>query len=484
MLTSIGKYTKSFFVKILVGIIILPFVFWGMGDIFRGGNQNIIVTIDSEKIGSQEFVNYLQRINLSEEERKDIAKTNLLERILSEYTGRKIISLEIEDMGIRLSDSALKNIIINDDAFKKDGKFSRTKYEKFLIESSLSAPAFEENIAEQEKKRQLLNFLSKGIVIPQYLIESEYKKENQIKEIRYLDLNEYFNKQVVKKEDIKKLYDENKDLFIEQFKSISFIELKPEILTGKKDYDEVFFKKIDEIENEILDGKNISIIAQERNLKTINTKEINFDKKDLSGNLTKNIPEELFKKIFIKQKINEPELIDIGNKYYLAEIISLNKRNRDINDKLVNDAINSKLKVQYKLELNTKITKEISEGNFDINNMIDFGNKNNIKINDYTIRTLTNNDVFSKGIIKRIYETDDNKITLITDSKLTKNFLVFIKKTKYPKLAKDSEDYKKYLTKAKFSIANKIYTTYDIGVNNKYNVTLNNKVIERIKNSF
>ena len=55
MLTSIGKYTKSFFVKILVGIIILPFVFWGMGDIFRGGNQNIIVTIDSEKIGSQEF---------------------------------------------------------------------------------------------------------------------------------------------------------------------------------------------------------------------------------------------------------------------------------------------------------------------------------------------------------------------------------------------------------------------------------------------
>ena len=119
-----------------------------------------------------------------------------------------------------------------------------------------------------------------------------------------------------------------------------------------------------------------------------------------------------------------------------------------------------------------------------MNNMIDFGNKNNIKINNYTIKSLTNNDVFSKGIIKRIYETDDNKITLITDSKLTKNFLVFIKKTNYPKLAKDSEDYKKYLTKAKFNIANKIYTTYDIGVNNKYNVTLNNKVIERIKNSF
>ena len=41
MLTSIGKFSKSFF-KLLVGIIILPFVFWGMGDVFSGGSQNII----------------------------------------------------------------------------------------------------------------------------------------------------------------------------------------------------------------------------------------------------------------------------------------------------------------------------------------------------------------------------------------------------------------------------------------------------------
>ena len=161
MLTSIGKYTKSFFVKILVGIIILPFVFWGMGDIFRGGNQNIIVTIDSEKISTQEFINYLQKINLSDEERKNIAKSDLVERILSEYTGRKIISMEVENMGINVSDDALKNIIINDDAFKKEGAFSRTKYEKFLIESSLSAPAFESNIVEQEKKTAAIKFFIK-----------------------------------------------------------------------------------------------------------------------------------------------------------------------------------------------------------------------------------------------------------------------------------------------------------------------------------
>ena len=67
MATSIGKLSKSFFIKLLVGIIILPFVFWGMGDVFRGGNQNVIATIDSKKVSTQEFVNYLNRLNLNEE---------------------------------------------------------------------------------------------------------------------------------------------------------------------------------------------------------------------------------------------------------------------------------------------------------------------------------------------------------------------------------------------------------------------------------
>ena len=31
MLTSIGKFSKSFILKLFVGIIILPFIFWGMG---------------------------------------------------------------------------------------------------------------------------------------------------------------------------------------------------------------------------------------------------------------------------------------------------------------------------------------------------------------------------------------------------------------------------------------------------------------------
>ena len=83
-----------------MGIIILPFVFWGMGDVFRGGNQNVIATIDSKKVSTQEFMDYVNRLDLNEEQIKNVSKTDLIEQILSDYIGKKVMTIEIEKLGI------------------------------------------------------------------------------------------------------------------------------------------------------------------------------------------------------------------------------------------------------------------------------------------------------------------------------------------------------------------------------------------------
>ncbi len=229
MATSIGKFSKSFFLKLLVGIIILPFVFWGMGDVFRGGNQNVIATIDSKKISTQEFMNYLNLLNLDKNEIKRLNNSDLMEKILSDYIGRKVMTFEIEKSGILVNDNSLRNIIKNDKLFFKDNKFSRTEYEKFLLKSNVTAPSFEQNIVEQESRRQFLSFLSGGITIPFELVEKEFKKENQTKTIKYIDLNKYYLKTKPTNEEIKKLYDRNKNSFVEEFKSIQYAEISPRI---------------------------------------------------------------------------------------------------------------------------------------------------------------------------------------------------------------------------------------------------------------
>ena len=484
MTTSIGKLSKSFLLKLLVGIIILPFVFWGMGDVFRGGNQNVIATVDSNKISTQEFVNYINRLNLTKEQIKNLSKTDLVEQILSDYIGKKVMSLEIEKLSVVVSDKALSNIIKNDKLFFKDKKFSRTEYEKFLIKSGVTAPQFEANIVEQEKRRQFLSSLAGGIVVPEVLAEKEFRKENQIKKIKYIDLNKYHSKNKPSQESIKELYERNKNMFITELKSIRYAEIKPELISGSKEYNENFFKQLDVIENNILDGQPFEKTAKINNLKIIEFNKINPKKENEAKNKIDNLPDNLFKKIYSIKIPQSPEVINIDNKYYLAEIKDEEKKNRPMSDPEVLEALNAQLSFKKKIENNTSLAKDISLGAFNEDNYNKFAYDNGLVVKDYKISNLKQNDIFSEGLVKRIFLTEDGDINLLTNSTLTKSFLISTIKTEYKKLDKNSNEFEQYEAKARLNLINKIYQSYDENANQNYKVEVNQKTVDRVKNSF
>ena len=482
MLTSIKKATSSFFAKVLIGLIILPFVFWGMGDVFRTGNQNVLVNIDAEKIGVQNFVNYLSQLNLTDEQRKNLSKTDLLDRILSDYIGKKIIAMEIETGGVKLSNSSLKEIITSDETFKKDNQFSRTEYEKFLLENRMSPTMFEQNISEQEKKRQLLTYLSEGINLPNFLINKEFQNENQNKTIQYLELDDLYKNKKFTDEEIKKIYDENKQFLVKEFKKINFVELLPSNLTGQPEYNEAYFKRIDEIENGILDGKKINDFTQEFNLslKTIN--ETDRNKKNKLGQDIIKLEDGLFEKMF-NVEANKASLINLNNKYFLSEVESINQITRDLEDEEIRDAITSQLKIKYIAENNIKIVKQLSEGKFKKEQFDNFSKENNISIKNTTLKNLEDETIFNKDIMREIFKVKDNELQLITDSTLTKNYIIFSVKTEFPPFDKNNKKFTEYETKAKLGFSNQIYGTFDAAVNERYDVKINEKVLTRIKNT-
>ena len=107
-----------------------------------------------------------------------------------------------------------------------------------------------------------------------------------------------------------------------------------------------------------------------------------------------------------------------------------------------------------------------------------------MELKNYVINNLKQNEIFSEGIIKRIFLTKDNEIDLITNNTLTKSYLVLAIKTQYKDLKKDSNEYEKYEAKARLNIINKIYQIHDNSLNKQYKVELNQRTIERVKNSF
>ena len=124
----------------------------------------------------------------------------------------------------------------------------------------------------------------------------------------------------------------------------------------------------------------------------------------------------MFKNIYNLKYIKSDEVINLNNKYYLAEISSIEKKNKPIEDPDVQEALVSQLNFKIKIENNTSIIKDISMRAFDKQKFKEFASDNNLEIKDYTINNLKQNEIFSEGIIKRIFLTNDGEIDLITNN--------------------------------------------------------------------
>ena len=64
MIGSLRNFAKTKLAGVLVFIIIIPFVFWGMGSMFNSGNSNNIAKINNTNVSTQDFIDYLNSANI------------------------------------------------------------------------------------------------------------------------------------------------------------------------------------------------------------------------------------------------------------------------------------------------------------------------------------------------------------------------------------------------------------------------------------
>mgnify|MGYP003321937326 CR=1 FL=1 len=161
MISKLRGFSNSKLAGVLVGIIIIPFVFWGMGSVFSGGNTNNVAKINNEAISSKDFVNFINESRLTNDIIKANIDKNIIEQILSELVSEKLIEMEIKELNVSMSEEALANKIRSNSILLDDNKkFSRVKYEKFLLENNLSASTFENSLKKQELKENLFNLIN------------------------------------------------------------------------------------------------------------------------------------------------------------------------------------------------------------------------------------------------------------------------------------------------------------------------------------
>ena len=99
------------------------------------------------------------------------------------------------------------------------------------------------------------------------------------------------------------------------------------------------------------------------------------------------------------------------------------------------------------------------------------------------LNSVRDNEKFNIESIQMIYSLPLNTFTLIND-KNNNIYLIKIKNAINKVVDKKSEDFKSYIAKENSNSKNSILKSYDLFLNNKYNVVVNQKTINRVKNLF
>ena len=479
MLGSFRKFSGSIYAKILLGIIIIPFVFWGMGSSITGGSKNVVVVIDKEKYSIQHFSNFIKKTALKKVEANDV------EGFLFAFISEKLIEKEIEHFGIKLSDNSLSKLIRHQEQFKRENKFSRTEYEKFLIKNNVTAINFESILSKEEKKKQLLDFVGGGASPSKFLVNISYDKINQKRVIELINLNDVFKIQLNFSEDqIKAYFENNKNKYNKIYKSVKLLELSPKKLVDNNEFNDLFFKKIDEIDDLIFGGEKLNYIIQKFNLEKPNSFTINELGKDINSKMNKKITKDLIEKIFNIKEIEPTVLIEDKNKYFIVELVKTEIIQKGIGDDFIKKEILLDLGKKTKRRLITEIIVKINKNNFNKYDFDKLSKDKNVNIKKISLNNQNDDKILKKEIVNQIYTFPEKKVIIVNDIGLSENFLIYIDKIKNVTIDENSEEYQKYFNLSKNQIVSELYNTYDNYIKKRYKIDINYQALNTVKNYF
>ena len=462
---------KQFGGLVLIVIIIIAFGFGGFGGGFSTNNQNNIAKINKTNVTTQDFMDYVNQSGISQEAIRNNLDNNIIEELLSGLISTTLIDLEIEDFKLSINEKTILKYLKDNKNFKdENGAFERIKYEKFLLSNNMSAPLFELKLKNQGLQKHLFDFIGAGTVTPEFLIESKFEENNKSLAIEYFDMeNLYKNKEDYTSDEINTFIEENKDQLKREYIDFKYVVLNPKNLIGIDEFNQDFFNEIDEIENKISQSESFNSIIENINVDVIDISEF-VPNENTSTN----------EELIYSKKSSKLDIFESGDNYILYSIENEYDRSPDLNDEIVKGEIVELIYQKGKFDYNRKIIEEIQSDEFNENKFTELSSD---KIQSGSIKSINDDKLFETNSIKMLYSLPQNSFSLVSNTN-NQIFLVKIKDVIKNTINKQGEEYKGFVNSQNTNNRKSILQSYDTLLNNKYQVQLNQKTIDRIKNYF
>ncbi len=158
---------------VIMGLLIVSFAIWGIGDIFRGGSTRNVATVGKEVISAEAYRNAFntELQNLQRRIRRPVttaeARAFGLDReILNRLIDEAALSAKANRLGLALDEQGVNRSVLEAEIFQTGGRFDRDRYLSLLQQSGLSEQAFLRQQGEFLLRQQLVQGLVGGLTPP------------------------------------------------------------------------------------------------------------------------------------------------------------------------------------------------------------------------------------------------------------------------------------------------------------------------------
>ena len=234
MLQTIRDKVSGWVAKLLLGALVVVFVFWGVSlqDVTSTANSAAEVNGDSISLTTVQNAWQERQTELQQSlagEIPEVLRKQQQDMLLNQMIRSQLVQQRAGKLGFRISDDDIAKAIRSLESLQVDGEFSRDRYASALLQQGMNEEQFEAQYRTEMEVRQLQN----GVVGTVFITPSELLRAqallNEQREVDYVVVpaSAYVNSVKVSDTDLTAWYEANKSGYMTpETVDLQYVELR------------------------------------------------------------------------------------------------------------------------------------------------------------------------------------------------------------------------------------------------------------------
>jgi len=234
MLQALRGKKSSLFVKIILGVIVIGFSFFGIESYFVARVDSSVARVGDAEISQdqfrQRFDENRQRmmqmfggaVDASYFERPEMKK-----QVLDQLINEQVLLAANQKLGISVTDDRIKREIMTIPAFLKDGKFDADTYKMLLSAQNMTPRSFDDRVRDNLAVRELPEQVGTTVLVTDAEVDDYLRLRDQKRDFRFIKLDKpAADDAPVSDDDLAAYYkDHSKDFVTPERIALEYLEL-------------------------------------------------------------------------------------------------------------------------------------------------------------------------------------------------------------------------------------------------------------------